>query len=184
MRLGQMTKREKLIAGFLELAQKEGITLTGVDTIADYTEISKKTIYNNFGSKEGLVLEALTSFSHRIQQAWAKEWDDIADKKDLILARFTELEMLIKSQQFYGCIFMSACREFADEQHPLHQLAVKHKQASYIETQKRLTALGAENTQLALHIELLYEGLIVKLVAHKDLKLIADTKDIVRNLLR
>ena len=30
-----MTKRQKLITGFLELAQKEGITLTGVDTIAE-----------------------------------------------------------------------------------------------------------------------------------------------------
>ncbi|PLC59150.1 hypothetical protein CIK00_04995 [Photobacterium carnosum] len=180
----KMTKRQKLITGFLELAQKEGITLTGVDTIAEHTKISKKTIYNNFGNKEGLVIEALTSFSNNIQQTWAEEWNIIEDKKELVLARFSELEHLINNQQFYGCIFMAACREFSDEQHPLHQLAVKHKQASCIETQKRLTAFGIENSQLAFHIELLYEGLIVKLVAHKDVTLITDTKEILRTLIK
>ena len=178
-----MTKRQKLITGFLELAQKEGITLTGVDTIAEHTKISKKTIYNNFGSKEGLVIEALTLFSNNIQQTWAEEWNTIEDKRELVLARFSELEMLVKSNQFYGCIFMSACREFSDEQHPLHQLAVNHKRASYTETQKRLIAFDIERSQLAFHIELLYEGLIVKLVANKEIKLISDTKEIIRSLM-
>jgi len=178
-----MTKRESLIAGFLALAAQRGIAAAGVDTIAAHTGVSKKTIYNNFGSKEALAIESLVKFSKDIQHVWASEWQTITNKNDLVLARFSELENLIKSGNFYGCIFINTAKEYPDHDHQLHVIATEHKQASLAETSKRLAMLQLDGSSTAVHIELLYEGLISKLLVEQDLNLVALTKQIIIGLL-
>ncbi|NRA56123.1 MAG: TetR family transcriptional regulator [Gammaproteobacteria bacterium] len=178
-----MSKRESLITGFLELAAQRGIAAAGVDTIAAHTGVSKKTIYNNFGSKEALAIESLVKFSKDVQSVWASEWQTITNRNDLLLARFTELENLIKSGGFYGCIFINTAKEYPDHHHQLHVIATAHKQASLAETSKRLAMLQLDGSSTAVHIELLYEGLISKLLVEQDLSLVAQTKQIIISIL-
>lgn len=178
-----MTKQQSLIHGFIELAQRYGPTLTGVDTIALHTKVSKKTIYNYFGSKDALVAHAMQQFSDEIRQSWKSEWHTIPNKLDLILARFDELETLIINDRFYGCLFIQTCKEFPDQSHDLHKISMIHKTASQEETRNRLINLDRSLEHYATHIELIFEGLLAKLLVEQDLQLIHEAKAIVKGLL-
>lgn len=178
-----MSKRDFLIDSFIALSAKKGVAAAGVDSIAAYADVSKKTIYNQFGSKEALAIEALRKFSHDLQISWSQEWSDISDPKELLLARFTTLETLISTQQFCGCIFLNVCTEYPDPKHELHLIAKRHKDASLEEMKKRIVNLGILDDTVALHIELIYEGLISRLIVNQDTELLKQTKNLVLSVI-
>src|SRR6059058_5105601 len=64
-----MTKRpnahDALLGATSELTYESGITNTGVDAIAARAGVTKRTLYQHFGSKDRLVAEALSGRSRR-----------------------------------------------------------------------------------------------------------------------
>ena len=183
MRVCGVSKREFLIESFLSLASQNGVAATGVDTIAAYAGVSKKTIYNQFGNKEALAIEALRKLSSDIQTSWQQEWDHISDPEELLLASFTALKILVTKGEFHGCMFINICKEYPESDHELHRIASQHKQDSLDELRKRIAHLGERRDADAMHIELLYEGLISKLLVNQDVAFVDQTKAIVLTIL-
>src|SRR2546423_6606252 len=56
---------DALLAATSELTYSRGITGTGVDAIAARAGVTKRTLYQHFGSKDRLVAEALSGRSPR-----------------------------------------------------------------------------------------------------------------------
>src|SRR5919204_3033649 len=56
---------DSLLAATSELTYARGITATGVDAIAEQAGVTKRTLYQHFGSKDRLVAEALSDRSRR-----------------------------------------------------------------------------------------------------------------------
>src|SRR5215831_7460276 len=56
---------EALLGATGELTYAQGITATGVDAIAARAGVTKRTLYQHFGSKDALVAEALRRRSRR-----------------------------------------------------------------------------------------------------------------------
>src|SRR5205823_6801637 len=54
-----------LLGATSELTYESGITSTGVDAIAARAGVTKRTLYQHFGSKDRLVAEALSDRSRR-----------------------------------------------------------------------------------------------------------------------
>lgn len=63
--------RERILDAAERLFFNDGITVTGVDRVADSAGVAIATLYNHVGSKEGLV-EAVLS---RRLDAWREHWD-------------------------------------------------------------------------------------------------------------
>lgn len=177
------TKRDHLIDSFLKLVSQKGVTASGVDTIAKFANVSKKTIYNQFGSKESLAEEAILRFSNTVRESWVHDCISIQDPKALLIQFFTELEVESKEGVFYGCIFVNMCREYPEPDHVIHKAAVTHKEALYQEFKERLDNLGITDHKKRLNIELIYEGLLSKLLVYQDAKMVIDAKEIVLELL-
>jgi AcrR family transcriptional regulator len=172
-------KRNHLINSFIKLVAEKGMAASGVDSIAKYANVSKKTIYNQFGNKESLAIEALATFSQQVKNQWVCDRAEITDPKELLLHFFTELEDIIKQGTFHGCIFVNMCREYPGLDHEIHQTAKEHKDAASNELLSRLRKAGFDNSEKLFQIELIYEGLISKLIVYQDITMIDKVKKIV-----
>ena len=71
----QRQKRAAILAGATEVFRLEGFDAASMDRIAEVSSVSKRTIYNHFGSKDALfeaVVEALVAVMVSRKQI---EWD-------------------------------------------------------------------------------------------------------------
>lgn len=70
-------KREAIMLAAKELFQTQGVQGTSMDELARVAEVSKRTVYNHFASKEALVLELVAelwqSANADIQLSFAKD---------------------------------------------------------------------------------------------------------------
>lgn len=57
----------RILRAASELFTTQGITATGVDLIADRAGVTKRTLYQRFGSKDQLIAAVLTARAHRWQ---------------------------------------------------------------------------------------------------------------------
>jgi AcrR family transcriptional regulator len=176
-------KRNRLIDSFITLVAEKGMAASGVDTIAKFANVSKKTIYNQFSSKEALAVEALSKFSNTVKQSWANDRAEIKDPRELLLQFFTDLENIIDNRLFQGCIFVNMCREYPYLDHEIHIAAKAHKQAMHDELACRLKMNGCEEQNKIFFIELVYEGLMSKLLVYQEVDMIASAKSIVLKII-
>src|SRR5262249_28582548 len=105
-----------------------GITATGVDELSRSAGVSKRTLYQRFGSKggritpahEALDLPAYRMFTDAIER-------DVDDPREQLDAFFAQLEPILGSPDFRGCPFTNAASELPDPSHPAHAVVRRHK---------------------------------------------------------
>ncbi|MAO22641.1 MAG: TetR family transcriptional regulator [Phycisphaerae bacterium] len=107
-------KKAKLLACARHLFETEGFHTTGIDRILDEAGVAKMTLYNNFGSKDMLIVAVLNDASsdmiNQLQDAIAH----INDPYEQILGVFDALADWHSSDKFCGCMFQAAVAEFPD----------------------------------------------------------------------
>src|SRR5256885_17021677 len=101
---------EALLGATSELTYARGITGTGVDAIAAQAGVTKRTLYQHFGSKDQLVAEALSERSRRAlfnletgARRRSEETGELA-----ILAFFDVIENALSTKTRSGCAFINA----------------------------------------------------------------------------
>ncbi|MBM7365660.1 TetR/AcrR family transcriptional regulator [Gordonia hydrophobica] len=106
----------------------EGINSVGVDTIAADAGVTKKTLYDQFGSKAAVVVAYLTERDERF-----REWVDASIAKESsadakVLAVFDALSSWMNANSFRGCAFVHAHSELiGDPDHPAHAVIRSEK---------------------------------------------------------
>ncbi|MCK1803588.1 TetR/AcrR family transcriptional regulator [Brevibacterium sp. R8603A2] len=141
------------------LFYEHGIHTVGVDTIAARSGITKRTLYDRFGSKDALV----TAYLQARHEAW---WDDLERRIDRALApRVLAVFDAYASTglpSVRGCAFLNAAGELPLD-HPGQAVIRAHKTA----VRRRLGELLhadhpdlSDRGSLAEHLFLLLEGAI------------------------
>lgn len=151
-----------------DLFYNRGINSTGVDAIAEESGVTKRTLYNQFGSKDVLVL----AYLRRRDQQWrglvlkAVEAPGLSPY-ERVLAPFTALQAWL-AQSPRGCAFVNAFAELADPEHPAHRLATEEKRWLRQLFTDLLTAAGhARAEESATQLTCLHEGaLVMQSMAH------------------
>lgn len=105
-----------------------GINATGIDKILAEAGVAKMTLYNQFGSKEGLVFAVL----EREGEAWRSWFQTAVDQlagspADKLVGIFEVLEDWFQQDGFYGCAFINAVAEHNKEDPRIRSLAMAHK---------------------------------------------------------
>jgi len=109
-----------------ELFYERGIHAVGVDTIAAAAEVTKKTIYDRFRSKDNLI----ALYLHRRDQAyrrWMADWAVEHPRTPPILGTFDAMSAWMTRYGKRGCAFVNASGEIADPEHPARQVTREHK---------------------------------------------------------
>jgi AcrR family transcriptional regulator len=168
-----------------ELFYTRGIRAVGVETIAEVAGVTKKTLYDRFGSKDALVAAYLQARDDR-WRAWLGEYLDAApdDPRARVLAVFDALDTWMRTYGPRGCGFVNAFAELPDPDHPGHHVAAAQKQWLRATFTEMATAAGAaEPEETARALLVLHEGATVAYSTGVDPDAASVARDVAARLL-
>ena len=154
--------RDRLLRAARDLTYTHGFAI-GVDAILTAAEVARRSLYQHFGGKDGLVTEVLRSTAadteRDYQRALAAGGED---PRARLLALFDALDEQTSGAGFRGCHFISADLGLAAPDHPAHAQSRAHRRRVYELFEHELTMLGHPDPPGAAHqIQLLLEGVMV-----------------------
>jgi AcrR family transcriptional regulator len=121
------TPRQRLLDAAGDLFYQQGVTAVGVDLISKAAGVSKRTLYQQFGSKDQLVAQTLDAEGPAILGAYMPAAGGDAPPRQQILAVFGALQGWTASATFRGCPFVNTATELADPSHPARRVARDYK---------------------------------------------------------
>src|SRR5215831_1368239 len=123
------TPRQRLLDAAADLFYQQGIGAVGVDLVSKAAGVSKRTLYQQFGSKDQLIAESLDAHGIAILGLYIPAEDPDVPAGQQILAVFDGLSGWTASETFRGCPFVNTATELADPGHPARQIARDYKLA-------------------------------------------------------
>ena len=169
-RSSEATKSRILSAAY-KLLYREGFTRVSMDSIAEAANITKKTLYYHFSSKDELVA-AVLEHQHNRALAQIQNWADTSANNpvDFVAALFKELQVWASGRRWLGSGFTRLTMELADlPGHPARRAAHQHKSAVEDWLAYELKRLEQPRPQeLAQQIMLLIEGCMALVLIHGD----------------
>ena len=115
----------------MELFAKNGIHATGIDTIVEYSGVTKKTLYAHFCSKEELVLAVLRHYDGLARNDFMRRVESSGKTpRARLLAIFDVAHRWFQQNNFYGCLFINTIGEYSDKGTPIRQICKEYKKIS------------------------------------------------------
>lgn len=141
--------RERILAASRQLFRDQGINGTGLDQLCAVAQVSKRTFYQHFASKDELIAEHLRRFDPDVLP-------EVFDRTDL-----TPRERLLAAFDIHAplCPFIAAAVEIHDAGHPARVHASDYKKAFAARLTETAREAGAANPeQLGEQLALLLDG--------------------------
>ena len=165
---------------------RDGIWATGVDALAAEAGVSKRTLYNHFGSKDGVI----AAYLRQREDYWQSALDAICaeigdDPVERVVAYVHAYARPVAPELFRGSAFINAAAELADEdgealgviQHSIDRMeegiAAILEKAGY-----------ARPEDLARMVTYLLEGAVVIGGARRSAAALDDAEWMIRDLLK
>lgn len=167
-----------------ELFYAKGIHAVGVDTIAAAAGVTKKTLYDRFGSKEALVGQYLTARDERwrahVREVVARSPRVSPGRRSLLV--FDALEEWMAKENSRGCGFVNASAELPDGDHPGRRAIQAQKEWMLGYFRELVTGLR-HPARLAESLLILLEGATVAQSLHVVPTAVANARRLARQLL-
>jgi AcrR family transcriptional regulator len=145
------------------LFYERGIHAVGVDLIAAEAGVTKKTLYDRFGSKEHIVVEYLADRDERWRAFLARHLDAVPPEPTArVLAVFDASLAWARENSPKGCSMVNAHAEISDASHPAYPIITGQKEwmlALFTRLAREAAPDRAE--QLGRTLMLLHEGALV-----------------------
>ena len=120
--------RERLLAAAQQLSYQQGVNV-GVDALLSAANVARRSLYEHFGGKDGLIAEVLrraaTDDLDRYRAAIAAAGDD---PRRRLLAVFDMLDHVVSAPDFRGCRYLGADLALAEPTHPAHAVTRQYRQ--------------------------------------------------------
>lgn len=165
------TTRDRILDAANRLFYAEGIRAVSVDAIAEKADLTKRTLYYHFKSKDELVTAYLESRDQPNLKLFAKWFEEaeggLASKVE---ALFRNLARAARHPRWKGCGFLRTAAELANMPgHPAVQVGAAHKHKFEAWLSEAIAAEGVgEAAPLARHIVLLMDGAFSTMLIHRD----------------
>ena len=134
--MARASKRNLVLDTAEMLFVQNGFAATGINQITQEAGIASMTLYNNFKSKNDLVLAVLERKNQALFEGVEAALNSApGDPGAQILAIFDYMAEYLSADthshhedgSFTGCAFNHAASEFRQLSHPIHQAAAQHK---------------------------------------------------------
>ncbi|SNS46483.1 TetR/AcrR family transcriptional regulator [Rhodococcoides kyotonense] len=173
---------ERILTVASALFYERGIRAVGVDLIADEAGTTKKTLYDRFGSKDGLVMRYL----ERRYETWCAFVLDFLDAYEpgptRVLGVYDALEAWMRDNH-RGCGFVNAFAEYGGTDHPSLEVIRSEKDWTRALFVRLATEAGmASPDDLGLRLSLLHEGAVVMSTAGQRDDAIEVARDVASRL--
>jgi len=153
--------RERLLAAAQDLLYSRGPAV-GVDALLTEANVARRSLYEHFGGKDGLVVEVLRRAAEEDLAWYERALAGDAEPRARLLGLFDRLDELASGEEFRGCRYFATDLALADPDHPAH--------AETDAFRRRLRALLVRELEAARHphpeqaaeqLHLLIEGTLV-----------------------
>ncbi|MFF0103659.1 TetR/AcrR family transcriptional regulator [Streptomyces hirsutus] len=172
----------RIVAAAEELFYNRGITAVGVDLIAEHSGVTKRTLYNRFGSKDHLVVTYLAERDQRWRSLVRATVDACDDPVEAVTAPFHALRTWSETN-LRGCAFINALAELPDPSHPAYRIAANQKLWLRNLFEELATAAGCSKpATLATRLLVLHEGTLA--TQPLPLDTLSESTDLARALVR
>ena len=175
----------RILAAAARCFYRDGIWATGVDALAAEAGVSKRTLYNHFGSKDAVIAAYLRQREDHWQAKLDALWEEIGDDPvERVVANVRAYARPVEPEAFRGSAFINAAAELADE----HGEALGVIQHSLDRMERGIAAGLAEARYpdpdgLARHVLYLLEGAVVVGGARRSAAALDDAERLIRDLL-
>jgi AcrR family transcriptional regulator len=163
--------RDRIVAAAATLFYGHGIRSVSVDDVAARANVTKRTLYYHFRSKDDLIAAYLTARDEptvTIVTGWLDETPgSIADK---FAAVFRHLARLGRHPKWRGCGFLRMASELvATPGHPALKAGAAHKKKVEAVFAARIEAAGVSDAAArARQIMVLFDGAFSSMLMHRD----------------
>jgi AcrR family transcriptional regulator len=171
------------IAG--QMFHEHGITATGVEALSRAAGISKRTLYERFGSKEHLVAAALEVHDLPVFETFVAAADaGAADPAGQLLGLFDHMERMVVEAEFRGCPFVNASSELTDPAHPAHEVIRRHKHRLREWMRDKARAAGsADPDLLSRQLMIIFDGAQTEAQVERSVRPVRDAREVARTLI-
>lgn len=177
--------RERLLDAAEALVYRNGIHATGTKAILDAADTARMSLYNHFGSKEGLVVAALERRDERWMRWFEEETGKHKPGRERVLGMFEVLDSWFKSPDFHGCAFINVSGEIYDADDPARVVARRHKARLRAFIEKTCAEAGLSRpAMLARQIFLLVDGAIVTALVEPGCSAATDARKVAETLMQ
>ena len=167
------------------LFYEHGLRAIGVERIADEAETTKKTIYDRFGSKDGLITAYLGQRCARWQAFVAAFIDEHQPQpgEARVLAVLDALDTWMTGSS-RGCGFVNAYAELAGTGHAALRIIEDEKRWTRDHYVRLLTEIGIPDAERrGREVAMVHEGAIVQLTAGGQPDAMDDARALARRLI-
>jgi AcrR family transcriptional regulator len=148
--------RPRILDAARTLFGRQGINATSINELRAQARVSKRTLYQQFDSKDALVIAYLEECARNSPAEALLSRSDLAAR-----ARLLELFTTIAQSPWpiEPDPFVAAAVEFPDPEHPVHRAAAEHSRRFVARLADLARAAGAaESEQVGRRLALLYLG--------------------------
>lgn len=150
--------RERLLATGQELFYSRGAGV-GVDALLKEANVARRSLYEHFGGKDGLVAAVLHRAAEEDLAWYEAALVGAEDPRERLLGLFDRLDELTSEPGFRGCRYLATDLAFADPDHPAHAETAAYRRRVHALLVRELEALGHGSPERAAEqLHLLIEG--------------------------
>lgn len=134
--------RERLLDAAQTLTYRQGMTV-GIDTILKTANVARRSLYEHFGGKDGLLVEVLKRSTAEDEAGYRETMAAAGDDpRARLLAVFDNLSVIVADPEFRGCRYQAADLALADPEHPGHAVTREYREHVLALLERELVALG------------------------------------------
>jgi AcrR family transcriptional regulator len=175
---------QRLLDTASTLFAREGIRAVGIDRILAEAKVARASLYQNYGSKDALVVAYLRRQHEQDRTGYERAAASIANPRGRILLVFDLAARNARRRHFRGCLYLNAATEFPDPKHAVNAAVRDHR--DWLDT-IWTTALGqlgvSEPTPVTARLTVLYDGGLAGSKVSRDTEPILQAKTMAAELL-
>jgi AcrR family transcriptional regulator len=176
--------RERLLAAAQRLSYQQGVNV-GVDALLSAANVARRSLYEHFGGKDGLIAEVLRRAAaedlDRYRSAIAAAGDD---PRQRLLAVFDMLDQVVSAPDFRGCRYLGADLALAEQAHPAHAITRQYRQGLHQLLAREVKRLGLPRpAHVTDQLMLLIEGTLATGAARPGSRPARDARELAQRIL-
>ncbi|GAA2787912.1 TetR/AcrR family transcriptional regulator [Kitasatospora aburaviensis] len=134
--------RERLLEAAQQLTYSQGVGV-GVDALLKAADVARRSLYEHFGGKDGLIAEVLRRSAEADEAAYVRTMAAAGeDPRARLLAVFDGIGEVIAREDFRGCRYLAADLALTDPEHPGHAVTRAYRARVTGLLEHELAALG------------------------------------------
>lgn len=176
--------RERLLRSARRLTYAKGVGV-GVDAILQDAGVARRSLYQHFDGKDGLIAEVLHSSAAWDQRNYLAAFDTGGDHpRQRIMAFFDSLATMVAREGYRGCRYLSADLALPDPEHPAHAATQEYRRWRHQLFHDELQRLDHPDPSTgAEQLTLLVDGVLVVAATHPEADAVSTVRPLVEHIL-